>query len=97
MLNLLNAIKELSLEIYSNDLEDSLSTETRTVMELVENYLASDPAQNLIVCLTDQDTYDIEGYIIFSDEDETERIVEGEPLTEVIEDDRWIALGDSIY
>lgn len=92
MLELLKAIKELSDHIFSNDLEDEVSQDTLEVAEKVENYLSNDPGENLLIVLSDEETYDVSGYLIFCDESELEKINDGKSVDEVIDDDRWIRI-----
>lgn len=90
MLNILQAIKELSDQIYSENLEDNLSSETLSVMEFVENYTENDPGENVLIVLEDEETYDVSGYVVFCDENELERIQNDYDISSIISEDRWI-------
>ena len=94
MIDLIKCLKDISHQIYKNDLEDEISHESLKLLNLVEQYSIRDPGQNLVVLFSDQETYDVSGYIIFVDEDKLDEIVDGEYIPELLEDEEWIALGD---
>ena len=94
MINLLEAFRELYSEIYKNHLEDNLSEDTADLVDRIETFFNNDPGQNLVVVLGDKEVYDVTGHLIFIDEAELEEITDGGYIPDLIEENRWILLGE---
>ena len=93
-MNLLNAVIELYELVAKNDLDDRLSDDTLEVINQAQTYFETDPGQNLVICLSDQETYDVSGYLIFVDERELEEITDCGYIPEIVGEERWITIGD---
>ena len=93
MINLIESIIEMASHLKTLNVhrDDTLSEETLDLMDLIED------KDQLIICLSDQETWDTQAYISFINEEEYDRVIEGDPMSEIIDHDRWISIGEKDY